>query len=122
MHAVAPGLTFFDDDGPDGASVTLDAGEAAALLELTSGLDAATVSACPDCRSRVVAAVALVDVLDEAGPHPRAGELIELADDAPTLHLFVVDDATGCRHRRWRDPLHEEWEDVVSGSGPRALR
>ncbi|GIU87156.1 MAG: hypothetical protein KatS3mg009_1671 [Acidimicrobiia bacterium] len=69
-----------------------------------------------------LAAVALVDLLDAAAPHPRAGELIELADDAPTLHVFVVDEGTRCRHRRWRDPLREEWEDVVRGPGPHALR
>lgn len=119
---MAGGLIFYDDDGPAGAAVRLDPQEAAALAELTGGLEAATVSACPDCRSRVLAAVALVDLLDAAAPHPRTGELIELADDAPTLHVFVVDEGTRCRHRRWRDPLREEWEDVVRGPGPHALR
>jgi hypothetical protein len=114
---VASGLTFLDDDGEE---VVLDADEAAALLALTDGLEAATVSACPDCRSRVVAGVALVDVLDAAAPHPRGPELVALADDAPTLHLFVVDDAISCRHARWRDPLADEWEDAVAPPTPRA--
>jgi hypothetical protein len=116
---MATGLTFMDDDG---VAVMLDAGEAESLLALTHGLDAATVSACPDCRSRVLASVAFIDLVESAAPHARARELIELADDAPTLHLFVVDDATTCRHRAWRDPLHGEWEDVVDAPGPHARR
>lgn len=114
---MAAGLSVRDDD--DG-EVVLDAHEATSLLAVTEGLEGATVSACPDCRARVLAAVAVVDVLDAAAPHPRARELIELADDAPTLHLYVVDDAQRCRHRRWRDPLAEEWADVVGRPGPRA--
>ena len=114
---VAPGLTFVDEDG---AEVVLDADEALALLDITHGLDAATVSACPGCRSRVVAAVALVDLLDDSAPHARAGELVELADEAPTLHIYVVDNATRCTHRRWRDPLGAEWQDVIEVSGPPA--
>jgi hypothetical protein len=116
---MAAGLTFVDDEG---AEVVLDAAEAAALLAATEGLDPATISACPDCRSRVVAAVALVDLLDVSDAHARAGELVELADEAPTLHVYVVDDASECAHRRWRDPLASEWADVVDASGPHALR
>ena len=37
----------------------------------TAGLEAATVSACPDCHSRVLAAVALIDLVDASAPHPR---------------------------------------------------
>jgi hypothetical protein len=113
------GLRFIDDDGTE---VHLDAAEAAALLVITHGLEDATVSACPDCRSRVVAAVALVDLLDVSAPHPRAGELVELADDAPTLHLYVVDDATDCVHPYWRDPGANEWHDAVDDAGPRMMR
>ena len=112
---VAPGLTFVDEDG---AEVVLDADEAVALLRITDSLDDATVSACSSCRSRVLAAVALVDLLDASAPHARAGELVELADEAPTLHVYVVDDATRCTHRRWRDPLAAEWQDVIEVSGP----
>jgi hypothetical protein len=112
---MAPGLRFLDDDGNE---VALDADEAGALLAVTGGLEAATVSACADCRSRVLAAVALVDLLDASAPHARASELVQLADDAPTLHLYVVDDATECRHDPWRDPLHEEWSEVAEASGP----
>jgi hypothetical protein len=116
---VAATLQFLDDDG---TALTFDGADADALLALIGDLDAATVSACPDCRARVLAAVALVDVIDRAAPHPRAGELRDLADDAPTLHVFLVDDANGCRHRRWRDPLAEEWRDVVGSQGPRVRR
>ena len=79
-----PALVFLDDDGEE---VLLDAEEAATLFALTGDLDAATVSACPQCRSRIVAVVALVDLLDEAPPFARSDELVELADDAPTLHV-----------------------------------
>jgi hypothetical protein len=106
----------------DGVEVAFDAVEARALLALLGDLDAATVSACPECGARVLAAVALVDLLERAGPHPRAGELRDLADEAPTLHIFLVEEATLCRHRRWRDPLADEWRDVVGARGPQARR
>jgi hypothetical protein len=113
---VVGALRFLDEDGQE---VELDAGEADALLAVTAGLDEATVSACAECRSRVLATVALVDVLDQAQAHPRSGDLIELADEAPTLHLYVIDLATRCRHARWRDPGYAEWLDVIEGDGPR---
>ena len=69
-------------------------------------LEEATVSACGQCRSRVIAAVALVDLLD-GSPHPRSGDLIDLADEAPTLHLYVIDLTTHCRHKPWRSALLE---------------
>ncbi len=112
-------LTFVDDEGE---RVELDADESAALLEITGGLEAATVSACPDCRSRVIAVVALIDLLDAAPPHPRGGDLAGLADDAPTLHLYVVDGLARCDHRAWLDPGHEEWIDAVSPAGPAPRR
>jgi len=107
-------LAFVDYHGEQ---VVLDGPEAVSLLASAGGLEAATVSACRDCRSRVLAAVALVDLLELAPVHPRAGELVELADDAPTLHLYLVDAEARCRHRRWRDPGREEWLDAVA---PRA--
>lgn len=107
-------LTFVDDDGE---RVVLAGEETATLLAATDGLEAATVSACPGCRSRVVAVVALVDLLDAAPPHPRTRELIELADDAPTLHLYVVDGDARCQHREWLDPGYEEWLDAVMPPG-----
>jgi hypothetical protein len=113
---VVGALRFLDEDGEE---VELDAQEADALLILTAGLDDATVSACSECHSRVLATVALVDLLDAAQAHPRSGDLIELADEAPTLHLYVLDLATDCRHARWRDPGFAEWLDVVEGDGPR---
>ena len=106
----------------DGNEVELDARESECLFVLTDGLEAATVSACPDCRCRVLAAVALVDLLDAAPPHPRGPALVDLADDAPTLHLYVVDDASACEHPRWHDPLFDEWLDAGVAPGPRVRR
>jgi hypothetical protein len=113
------GLSIMDDDRVE---VTLDEHEASCLLLLTNRLDAATVSACPDCNSRVLATVALLDLIDAAPPHPRSGDLMELADDAPTLHLYVFDLVNECCHERWRDPLYEEWCEVVEAPGPIARR
>jgi hypothetical protein len=104
------GVVFVDDDGN---RVELAPDETDALFALTGGLDAATVSACPGCRSRVVAVVALVDVLQTGAPHTRSSELIELAEDAPTLHVYVEDVTTRCRHHDWLDPGHEEWADAL---------
>jgi hypothetical protein len=116
---VTVGILIADDAD---AEVELDDREANELFAITESLEAATVSACPSCRSRVVAAMALVDLLDTAPPFARGNELIELADDAPTLHLYVVDLATSCAHTRWRDPLFDEWADAVEGSSPEARR
>ena len=113
---MAAGLVILDDDGNE---VVLDEHEGDSLFAVTGHLDGATVSACPDCRCRVLAAVALVDILDAAAPHPRSGELLDLADDAPTLHLYVVDALTPCEHRRWRDPLFDEWLEAVEVPGSR---
>jgi hypothetical protein len=114
-------LAVLDDDGEE---VVLDADEADTLLALTGGLDRATVSACPSCRSRTIAAVALADLLADSPPFARSGELVELADDAPTLHLYVRDLVTECQHAGWRDPGFEEWAevmaDLVERPGPRA--
>jgi hypothetical protein len=106
----APALAFLDDEGEE---VLLDADEADALLALTNHLDAATVSACPTCRSRIVAVVALVDLLTEGPPFSRGAALVELADEAPTLHLYVRDLTTACDHRAWRDPGFDEWYEVI---------
>jgi len=106
----------------DGNEVGLDARESECLLLLTGGLDAATVSACPDCRCRVLAGMALIDLLDAAPPHPRSTELIDLADDAPSLHLYVVDPSTQCEHPRWLDPLFDEWLDAGVVPGPHVRR
>ena len=110
-----PTLLILDDDGEQ---VALVASEADTLLSFTGGLERATVSACTACRSRVIAAVALVDLLEDAPPHPRTGDLIDLADEAPTLHLYVADVATMCPHRTWRDPGFEEWAAVVAEPDP----
>src|SRR3954471_4668524 len=107
-------LAFVDDDGE---RVELDADEAASLLSITGNLEAATVSACPDCASRVVAVVALVDLLDAAPPHGRANDVLTLAEEAPTLHVYVVDGRGQCDHRAWLDPGHEEWLEAVPPAG-----
>jgi hypothetical protein len=111
-------LTFSDEDGVE---VVLDDDEASTLLAVTRNLDDATVSACPDCRSKVLAVVAFVDVLEAAPLHPRTSDLLDLANEAPTLHLYVVDgteDAPdACEHRGWLDPGHEEWSEAVVPSG-----
>jgi hypothetical protein len=109
-------LRFLDDEGTE---VGLDGSESDALLALTGGLEAATVSACPACAARVLAVVAFVDLLGVSGPHPRSEELVDLADESPTLHLYVVDDDSECTHSEWRDPGHGEWEDAVEEPGPR---
>lgn len=104
------GLSFLD--GED-AHVDLDDGQAECMLEFTRDLDDATVSACPQCRSRVVACVALHDLLTLRPEFPRAADLVELSEEAPTLHLYVVDGVAQCRHERWLDPGFAEWSDVV---------
>jgi len=114
-----PALRIVDEEQNE---VGLDRAETDALLAITAGLEAATVSACPDCHSRVLAAVALVDLVEISAPHPRAAEILELADEAPTLHLYVVDEATECRHRSWLDPLYAEWLDVVDGASGAPVR
>jgi hypothetical protein len=116
---VAGALRFLDEEGEE---VELDRGEADTLLALTANLERATVSACAECRSKVIATVALVDLLDEAQAHPRSGDLIELADEAPTLHLYVLDLTTECRHVGWRDPGFAEWLDIIEGDDPRVTR
>ena len=107
----------------DGERVVFDAGEARDLLALTGGLEGATVSACPRCRSRILAVVALADLLDDAPPFAHSGELVELADDAPTLHVYVRDLSQRCTHREWHDPGAEEWADVmIQLAGPAIVR
>lgn len=112
-------LSFVDDDGQ---RVALAADEAEDLLALTDRLEAATVSACPDCLSRVLAVVALADLMNAAPSHPQAREIFELADDAPTLHVYLIDGGADCDHRRWRDPGFEEWLGAVSPAGPVSRR
>jgi hypothetical protein len=104
------GLTFLDAETGE---VVLDDTAARALMTLTANLEAATVSACPECRSRVLAAVALVDLLDASPPHDQGPDLVQLADEAPTLHVYVVDGSTQCTHDRWLDPGFAEWAETV---------
>ncbi len=107
-----PVLVVLDDDGE---AVGLDAEDLASLLAISDGLDRATVSACPQCTSRIVAAVALADLLPRRGIiRRRAARCSSSRTNAPTLHLYVRDLDTTCRHRAWRDPGFEEWSDAMS--------
>jgi hypothetical protein len=108
-------LSIVDDEGH---RVDFDTAESASLFALAGDLETATTSACPDCRCRIVSVIALTDLLDAGPPHPRTREILELADDAPTLHLYVVDGVARCRHARWLDPGHEEWLDAVRPPSP----
>jgi hypothetical protein len=115
-----PDLVILDADGE---AVAFDAADARDLLAVTGGLEGATVSACPRCRSRILAVVALGDLLDESPPFARSLELVELADEAPTLHVYVRDLGQPCTHREWRDPGAEEWADVmIQLAGPSIVR
>lgn len=118
MRGRDDGLSFVDDEG---SVVTLDERTSDTLGRELGGLDAATVSACPTCRSRVVACVALVDLLVGQGHERWILDLVELAEDAPTLHLYVIDHQTRCAHRTWRDPGYEEWWSAIDDR-PRARR
>ena len=104
------GLTFLDGELTE---VAFDDEEAVTLLAVVGDLERVTVSACPGCRSRILAAVALVDLLDAAPPHPRSPELVELADEAPTLHVYLVDEGSECSHEGWLDPGYDEWVEAV---------
>jgi hypothetical protein len=118
--AAVADLVIFDADGEE---LTFDVAEARDLWAFTGGLEGATVSACPQCRSRILAVVALADLLRDAPPFARAGDLAGLADDAPTLHVYVRDVGAQCTHRAWRDPGAEEWADLVAQlAGPSIVR
>ncbi len=107
--ALTTGLIVFDADGND---VVVAPDQIDELLSPLDNLRGATVSACPDCRSQVVACLALAEVLT-AVVNPLADELSELAEEAPTLHLYIFDAGTKCRHRSWHDPGFEEWTEAV---------
>jgi hypothetical protein len=62
--------------------------------------------------------VAVADLLEAAPPHDRAADLAALAEDAPTLHLYVVDGTARCDHRDWLDPGHDEWLEAVAPPDP----
>jgi hypothetical protein len=112
-------LAIVDDDDEQ---LIYDNEEASRLLAMTGDLEGATVSACPHCKSRVLAVVALVDIIESAPPLPKGAELLELADDAPTLHLYVQDLVSECEHDEWHDPGAEEWADVFATPVPTLRR
>ena len=106
----------------DGGSVVVHGGEANSLWTLTDGFGAARVSACDECGSCILAVVAVVDTIDRSLPHDASAAIVDLADDAPTLHLYVSR-STGpqpCTHNSWRDPGFDEWCDATGA--PRRLR
>ena len=37
------------------------------------------------------------------------------ADEAPTLHVYLVDEGSECSHEAWLDPGYDEWADAVEG-------
>ena len=39
--------------------------------------------------------------------------LVELADGAPTLHIYVVDGTAPCNHDHWLDPGYDECVDAT---------
>lgn len=94
----------------DGEAIGLNDREALLYLPI---FDRALVSACPECRSRVVAALALRDALDDAPPLEATDDLRDLVEEAPTLHLYVFDAASSCTHGAWRDPGYDEWADML---------
>ncbi len=112
-------LLILDEDGEE---LILDGFEATVMLGLTQGFEAATVSACPNCRSCVLASVAVADLLRDRPGHPRGRELTELAEDAPTLHLYVRDLTTSCTHPGWLDPGFTEWAEVLHEVGDQSRR
>lgn len=118
---VAPGLLVTDSEGHE---LVLDAAQADDLWRVTGALEAATVSACPRCRSRILATVALEDLLDALcdalAPFDLGPGLRRIAAEAPTLHLYVVD-VVACSHRAWRDPGYDEWM-AVADDRPRLRR
>jgi hypothetical protein len=38
---------------------------------------------------------------------------VDLADEAPTLHLYARDLLGSCRHRAWLDPGADEWAEAL---------
>ena len=114
-------LTFVDDDGE---RVELDADEAASLLEITGELEAATVSACPDCRepgrSRSSRSSTCSTRRHRTGARERARSRWPTTRRRCTSTWSTV--AARCDHRAWRDPGHEEWLDAVSPAGPAPRR
>ncbi len=53
------------------------------------------------------------DVLESGPFHPRATDLAELTEEAPTLHLYVEDLVTECEHDEWLDPGFTEWCEAI---------
>ena len=110
-----PGLCIIDNDG---RRLEINHDDALSLFQLAEGLEAATTSSCTECRSRVIASGALSDLLSSFVEHPRVLEIIAFADDASTLHIYVIDVESPCTHRTWRDPGREEFFMAVKAQSP----
>ncbi len=106
-----------DDDGNE---VVLDDCEADSLLAVTCRLDGATVSACPDCRSRVLATVALLDLLDAAPPHARAVSWSSSRTMPRRCTSMSSTSGPSANTCGWRDPLFDEWYEIAEAAGPHA--
>ena len=107
----------------DGNEVVLDERESDCLFLLTGGLEAATdfgVSRLSMSGARV--GRARRPARRRAAAPVAAPSCIDLADEAPTLHLYVVDSASDCEHPHWRDPLFDEWLDAGVAPGPHVRR
>ena len=95
----------------------------ATLLALTGGLEAATVSACPQCRSRILAVVALVDLLADAPPFAVPASWSSSPTTRRRCTSTCATSAPRCTHRAWRDPGAEEWSEVMAElAGPSIVR
>jgi hypothetical protein len=102
----------------DGRRLEINHDDALGVFQLAEGLEAATTSSCTECRSRVIASGALSDLLSSFVEHPRVSEIIAFADDASTLHIYVIDVESPCAHRTWRDPGREEFFMAVKAQSP----
>ena len=114
-----PALCIIDNDG---RRLEINHDDALSLFQLAEGLEAATTSSCTECRSRVIASGALSELLSSFVEHPRVSEIIGFADDASTLHIYVIDVESPCIHRTWRDPGREEFFMAVKAQSPSRKR
>lgn len=102
----------------DGRRLEINHEDALSLFALSEDLEAATTSSCTECRSRVIASGAVSELLSSFVEHPRVAEIIAFADDASTLHVYVIDVESPCAHRTWRDPGREEFFMAVKAQSP----
>ena len=117
---MAAGLAIMDEDGNE---VELDARrEPSACSLLTGGLEAATVSACPELPLAGCSRRWRSSTCSTPRRRTRGGELVELADEAPTLHLYVVDLASDCEHPAGATRCSTNGSTSVERAGPHVRR